>query len=79
MNIYKGTLELGRYGDGAFLPLGKKLAAEAGARPDQLVRVSIRKVAGECILTARWTPQYPAQEEPRGMVEGEMKRGTGET
>jgi hypothetical protein len=61
MNIYKSTTEFLRWGDGVALSVGKKLAIEAGARPgQQQVRLTIRKVKGECILTARWTPQYPA-------------------
>jgi hypothetical protein len=63
-NIFNGTLQWKRYGDGTILPLGKALARQSGARPDQKLRVSINEITvdgtRECVMTVRWTPQYTA-------------------
>lgn len=70
-NILNATLQFNRYGDGVILPLGKAVARQAGARPDMSLRVSINEVTvdgvSECIMSARWVPQYP---EPQPSIMG---------
>ena len=59
MIVFKDILKWAKWGssDGACLALGKKTAADTGAKPDTPVEITIRKENGRFRLIAEWTPE----------------------